>query len=127
MSRREIDRTFEDLRARERRRLLFALLSASPRPVSRIAADDAAGGADERARRIALHHVHLPKLASHGFVDWDREAGEVTRGPNFAAVRPLLELFRDHADELPAGLVVTAPGAATEAVDGDQASERGTD
>ena len=32
-----------------------------------------------RCKRVAasLHHAHLPRLADHGVVDYDRESGEV--------------------------------------------------
>ncbi|MBV0923961.1 hypothetical protein KTS45_07065 [Halomicroarcula limicola] len=49
-----------------------------------------------------MHHVHLPKLADHGFIEWDRESDEIRRGPNFDRARPLLELLVAHEDELPA-------------------------
>lgn len=48
---------------------------------------------------LSLHHVHLPKLADYGFVEWHRDSNLVTRGPRFDELRPLLELIIDHRDE----------------------------
>lgn len=117
----QIEYMFDDvldaLAAPERRRLLFALLAAEPRAAKPVTSDDAAGG----GRPLAIHHVHLPKLADYGFVDWDRESGVVRTGPNFAEIRPLLELLIEHAEELPDGWVEPVPGTTP-----DWSSSRGS-
>ena len=43
--------------------------------------------------RATLHHVHLPSLAAVGYVDWDRTAGTVGRGPGFERVVPFLDFL----------------------------------
>jgi len=43
-----------------------------------------------------LVHVQRRRL-----LEWDRRNHEVVKGPNFEAIRPLLELLDDHQDELP--------------------------
>lgn len=116
------DEALGALAAPERRRLLFALLAAEPRPAEPVTADDSADG----RRSLAVHHVHLPKLADHGFVDWDREAGVIRTGPNFGEIRPLLELLIEHAEELPDGWVEPVPGT-TPGASGSQGSRPGTD
>ncbi len=52
---------------------------------------------------IEMKHVHLPKLEAYGFIDWDRETHEVTKGPKFEEIRPLIELLEEHQEALPAG------------------------
>ena len=58
---------------------------------------------DPETARLALEHEHLPKLAEAGYVEWDWETDEVTVGPAFEEVEPLLDLIERHADELPPG------------------------
>lgn len=41
-------------------------------------------------RKVRLYHVHLPKLAATGIIDWDRERGIVTEGSHFDEVSPVL-------------------------------------
>ncbi|MEF8809109.1 DUF7344 domain-containing protein [Natronomonas sp.] len=59
------------------------------------------GGADSEIAEIELKHNHLPKLADAGYIEWDRETGRISKGPNFDEIEPLLELLENHADELP--------------------------
>ena len=78
---------------RDRRRVLFALLGAEPDErvdLQEIERDES---------DASMHHVHLPKLADAGFVDWGRETGAVTRGSTFDEVRPLLETLAGHRGE----------------------------
>ena len=50
-----------------------------------------------------MFHSHLPRLENHGFITWDRDAGTLERGPNWAEIAPLVRLLNDHQDELPEG------------------------
>lgn len=101
VERTSFDDALDALAHRERRRLLRALVEHNPQDARPISADDADGTALEQL--LAMRHVHLPKLQEYGFVEWDKDADEVSTGPNFAEIRPLLELLDDHADELPPG------------------------
>lgn len=92
-----LDDALDALAHVQRRRLLTALLEHESQAVSPVA--DSEGAADRDC--VALRHIHLPKLASAGFVDWDRERGEVSRGPAFEDIRPLLELLIEHEGALP--------------------------
>lgn len=69
---------------------------------ARIAAGEAAGASvpDEHVRdvEVMLHHMHLPKLADVGAVDYDPDAGIVSRGPDFSAALALLERSRHAGD-----------------------------
>ena len=98
---RSADDVFVALADRQRRRLLLALLESNPQADGSVASQTD-GGVDELDPALRMYHVHLPKLADYGFVEWDREAGEVTRGSRFAEIEPLLELLDDHRAELPA-------------------------
>ena len=75
----------------QKRRLLQSLLDADGSPVSVASAD-----AHERAR---LHHIHLPKLADAGLIDWDPRDDIVVRGPAFDEVVPLLEAIEELDDD----------------------------
>lgn len=94
------DEALDALSDARRRKLLFALLEGDPLESS-VVLEGPDGGTDPTAERDEMNHVHLPKLADEGFVDWDREGWEVRRGPNFAEIEPLLELLDDNRDDLP--------------------------
>lgn len=82
----------------QRRRVLTALLEQDRRDDDPIVHEDGDDATEVRRRlRDELHHVHLPKLEDEGFVVWNRDAGEITPGPRFEELRPLLRLLDDHA------------------------------
>jgi len=58
-------------------------------------------GDDVGDAEIQLVHNHLPRLAEAGYIEWDRDAGTISKGPRYDEIRPLLELMENHADELP--------------------------
>jgi hypothetical protein len=87
------------LAASERRKLLVALTEHNPQNELAVA-DDATGDAHERL--VMMRHVHLPKLAEHDLVDWDERSHEVTRGPAFDEIEPVLTLLTDNEGDLPA-------------------------
>jgi hypothetical protein len=96
-----LDKMLDALSDIQRRALLVALLEHNPQNDSPIViADDE----DDKAavkELITMDHVHLPKLAEYGFIEWDKENNEVKKGPAFDEIRPLLELLDTHNDELP--------------------------
>lgn len=102
-------RAFEALANRYRRQLLLAMLEANPLdddeldPLSLLKQRETT--ADLEVTQIRLHHVHLPKLADMGFIEWDRESGDLSKGPNWEEIAPLLQLILNHQDELPDGWV----------------------
>ncbi|WP_246310395.1 DUF7344 domain-containing protein [Halorarum halophilum] len=85
----------------QRRKLLIALMEHNPQNDSPVAIADSDSEADAIKRLVTMNHVHLPKLADYGFIEWDSESHQVTKGPNFDEIRPLLELLDGHEDELP--------------------------
>lgn len=113
-----LDSAFDSLADAHRRRLLVDLLDHNPQHVPQLSgasreladADTALLEAqltgareipDADDRDLRLHCVHVPKLVEHGFVEWDQDDCDVTKGPRFDEIRPLLELLDDHRDELP--------------------------
>ncbi len=97
--------TFDDLLDAlghvQRRKLLRALLVHNPQDDESVVVDPDESHEEELERLIQMQHVHLPKLEEHGFIDWNRDTNEVSKGPTFDEIRPLLELLADHEEELP--------------------------
>lgn len=91
-----IDTMMDALRDQTRRRVLLALLTDVPKRTRALGRE----AGPENAETL-LYHVHLPKLDEAGYVDWDREANTVTRGPKFHEVEPLLRLLEDRSAEPP--------------------------
>ena len=90
----EMDRMLEILSDRERRAILFGLKQEESNILlqRQESLEDA---------EVELHHVHLPKLEATGYIEWEEKTGEVSKGPNFEEIEPLLTLFEDYAEELP--------------------------
>jgi hypothetical protein len=86
-----------------RRQLLIGLLEHNPQddqdnnPLNIFSESDTVADALE----IQLIHIHLPKLEAEGFIEWDQEAGEISKGPNWHTIGPILQILHDHRDELP--------------------------
>jgi predicted transcriptional regulator len=78
-----------------------ALLSHNPQADTPVVIDADESADEEFKRLVQMTHVHLPKLADYGFIEWNRDTNEVSKGANFAEIRPLLELLDAHANELP--------------------------
>ena len=94
---------FSALRNRPRRQLLVSLLDEE-RAVEglNVPEDVHAGERDLETLQVELFHNHLPLLSHEGYVDWDRENHRVTRGPRYGRIRPVLDLFEERRDDLPA-------------------------
>jgi hypothetical protein len=96
------DDVFEALSHPYRRQLLVAVLARNPQDDDdRDPLDLVADDVDPDVLEVDLIHTHLPKLAEMGFIEWDRDAGDISKGPNWGDIAPLLVLIRDHQDELP--------------------------
>jgi hypothetical protein len=79
-----------------------AQASQSPDPLS----DRTLSSGDQplRQREMELYHTHLPKLATEGVVEWDREVETVSRGPAFEEIEPALQLLAANPNALPGDL-----------------------
>jgi hypothetical protein len=112
----DVSALFDLLRADARRQLLVTLCdvdsvdvsegirtrgAVSSRPTSTGPQGPADADGGPTAAEIQLYHTHLPKLESHGVVEWDREAETVTRGPQFDDVAPTVRLLATNAGTLP--------------------------
>lgn len=88
------DQTFAALADTHRREILLALAT---RGTDAPALDvlTAVSGADSESLRLSLHHTHLPKLADADLVEWDRDVLEVSRGPAFDDVAPVLAVLEE--------------------------------
>ena len=85
---------------RLRRQVLLALYLRDPTdddPVNARAITDS-----DSLDSVTLYHTELPKLNNYGLVDWERETGTLSRGPDFETITPLLTVLYDHQSELPA-------------------------
>ena len=97
----EFDDALDGLADVQRRRLLVSLLEHNPQDGDPVVVGDTETEIEALQSLTAMNHVHLPKLVEYGFIEWDREANEVSKGPEFVEIRPLLELLKEHADDLP--------------------------
>ncbi len=94
LHRTRLDAAFDVLSSNYRRRILFGLADGKLR-VSDVAERLNSEFGDERDRiELALHTIHLPKLADFGFVEWHRGSNEIRRGSRFEDIRPLLDQFQ---------------------------------
>jgi hypothetical protein len=85
-----------------RRRVLLALVDNAPQtiPTGTTTTVETDGG--DHPQTIAMQHIHLPKLADHGFIDWDQETQRAAKGPQFGEIEPLLTVLSENQDVLPA-------------------------
>ncbi|AUV80735.1 transcriptional regulator [Salinigranum rubrum] len=87
-----LDEQFSALADEYRRQLLVSLETKSTRP-ARLLSSTEAGSHGPEFEDLLLRHVHLPKLVAHGYIDWNEETWQVTRGPKFEELRPLLRVL----------------------------------
>ncbi|WP_410767145.1 hypothetical protein [Haloferax sp. DFSO60] len=94
-----LNEVFEALSHEYRRRILFRLVEEDAELAGTFLSPPTLGKQTEPdILSLKLHHVHLPKLDSAEFIDWDREDGSVSRGERFEAVVPLLEMLAEHEE-----------------------------
>lgn len=89
------DILFEMMANEYRRQLLFTLLERGPSDLP-INLDTPPDSVDIDPAAPERYHVHLPKLADYGFVEWNRTLNTVEPGPRFETHRPVLELLAEY-------------------------------
>lgn len=104
------DTTFRALADSQRRRLLLSLRLHGPQRIPKLTGESCVvmlatdafiteylassrKSEDVDKALVRMHHVHLPKLADDGFIDWSRETNLVTKGARFDELVPFLELL----------------------------------
>lgn len=112
------DEVFDAMADQQRRELLVGLLHEDPQPVPQLSGvareilgahdtvlseylSDVQEIADAKKTDIRTHHVHLPKLVTYNYIEWNRETGLVTKGADFDDVRPLAEFVEGHDTDHP--------------------------
>jgi hypothetical protein len=83
-----------------RRQLLTALMQTSSHDTRLSPPETGLTDGGTQREAVAMHHIHLPKLADYGYIDWDREAHTVEKGPQFEDIKPLLTVLNEHAPSL---------------------------
>lgn len=89
---------------RYHRRLLPELRRSNPQSdddTQRTATPDSEfGDKTESVVQAIIQHSHLPKLEELEYISWDREAGTISKGPEWAEIVPFVQLLHDHSDGL---------------------------
>lgn len=96
-----LDDAFKALADPERRQLLLALADQHPQSVRSLDyLDDSPSEPmkNEEHRQLLMQHGHLPMLEAAGFIEWHENGRELTRGPNFDVLRPLIEYLDEETD-----------------------------
>ncbi|MFC3959814.1 hypothetical protein [Halovivax cerinus] len=100
------DRLYDALSAEPRREVIISLLEAPPE--QGLPLPDAAVSpnqtVDPDTLAVQLRHHHLPVLSDGGYVDWDRDAFVVERGPNFAEPAFVVDTLLQARAEMPTSL-----------------------
>ena len=102
---RKWDQMFDALSAEPRRQLIISLVDSPdgvPLPESAVNPNVPV---DPDRLRGELHHVHLPKLADMGFVEWESDPLIAYPGPRFDEVAVVFDALHDHASDIPDSLV----------------------
>lgn len=94
----EMDRVFETLSARHRRLVLLLVKHGAVDTISDVLAREELNG---RSDDLLLVHSHLPKLDDSGYIEWNGPTDDLSKGPNFDEIEPILDLIEAHAYELP--------------------------
>lgn len=93
---------FDALGNRYRRRVLVALSERACCDGGAVSpAELAIEDEDPDELRTLLHHCHLPKLATKGYLEWDPNGGRIRRGDDFEELEPFLAVILEHGDEPP--------------------------
>lgn len=81
---------------KHRRRLLVALREQNPQPTDGAVPQKLyERDGEANGLQIEFRHNHLPRLEDAEFITWDRDTNEITKGPNFDDLQPLLELIEN--------------------------------
>jgi len=85
---------FDALTNPYRRQLLVALLDHNPQddddtdPLNILTSGRKSDDLD-----MAISHTHLPKLERMGFIEWNKQTDEISKGPKWDETAPVLTLM----------------------------------
>jgi hypothetical protein len=97
-----LDRTLTVLGHRSRRRILSQISEYDSTERDEFpVADLPSAGVDETQWAVELCHIHLPKLAEAGYIEWDKTSRTIRCGPEFDEIEPLVTVLREHPTEFP--------------------------
>lgn len=86
------DQALGVLADRRRRKILTILRGDNPRSETEFTIREFVRETDDpEISEIELYHVHLPKLAEEGFIEWDRDTKTVRRGDSFDDVEVIMD------------------------------------
>ena len=90
------DNAFNALADEQRRTLLLDILESNPHDTGLESRTGESALTDTEQRvQTAMYHTHLPKLEDYGYIEWNKDAHEVVKGPRFEEIRRLLEWVND--------------------------------
>ncbi|WP_415382361.1 hypothetical protein [Halosimplex sp. TS25] len=97
------NRVFRALTAEPRRQIVVALMEAPPERELSLpeAANPPYQLRNPETLYVDLVHTHLPVLAEHGFVEWERDPLVVERGPAFEETAVVFRALQAYAGEIP--------------------------
>jgi hypothetical protein len=95
-----LDQLLDALGNVQRRTLLRELLIQTLQDTKSVTVNEGESTDQELTEFLEMSHIHLPKLASEGYIIWNRDSQEVSKGPNFEEIQSLLGLLGNFEDEL---------------------------
>jgi hypothetical protein len=95
------DDALEALADPYRRQLLLALIEHNPQDHEDADPLNIHPDGDPPLSQLNIFMGHLPKLDAMGIIEWNEEADEIIKGPDWEEFEPLLRLIAENKDELP--------------------------
>jgi hypothetical protein len=92
----ELDLLFESLSASDRRLILLLVKEGILETESDVRDWNSK---EYEIDPMTSHHLHLPKLHSCGYIEWDRDTGKISTGSRFNEIESLLELIQNNQNE----------------------------
>lgn len=95
-----VDDLFAALADKHRREILLELLDRGAS--EKISAAEKLRGPEPEFENLQteLHHNHLPRLEEVGLIRWDTASTEISRGPRYDEIEPILQALKEHGDRL---------------------------
>jgi hypothetical protein len=95
-----LDDVFDVLSHTTRRRIVLRLYRKEGNDGVRLSEVVADHPRDRARVEVGLVHSHLPRLEENGFIEWDRPAGRIQKGPHFDALEPVVAAIERSEEEL---------------------------